>query len=220
MRLLLVLVVLALARATAAAPDGAGGPTQPEQVTIGPATARPVAPQDGRSSQDHPPILGLTLDGGFPDGVAMSALFRPVRPLRLDAGITYNLIGFGLRGGVTLVPFRATVSPVLRGEYGHTFEGDATGIVGQFSTLTDAERIALRNVSYDYASVQLGLEIGAPDRIVFFVRGGLAWFWTTVQNFQEAAQSANPGSNVSAAANPNIHGTVPTATLGLLFYFW
>jgi hypothetical protein len=171
------------------------------------------------SGEDRPPILGLTLDGGFPDGLALSALYRPVRPLRLDAGLTYNMIGFGLRGGVTFVPFRSAIAPVLRGELGHTFNGDATGLVGHFTTLTPAEQILLRSVSYDYASVQLGLEIGASDRLVFFARGGLAWFWTTVQNFQAAAQSP-VNSGVSAASDPNVHGTVPTATLGLLFYFW
>ncbi len=163
-------------------------------------------------------MLGLTLDGGFPDGAALSAVFRPLRPLRLDAGVTYNMIGFGLRGGATFVPFRSAVAPILRAEYGHTFDGDATGFVGHFTTLTPAEQILLRSVSYDYASVQLGLEIGASDRLVFFARGGVAWFWTTVQNFQAAAQTANP--SVSSASNPNIRGTVPTATLGLLFYFW
>ena len=172
-------------------------------------------------SEDRAPILGLTLDGGFPDGVAVSALLRPLRPLRLDGGVTYNTIGFGLRGGVTIVPFRSAIAPVLRGEYGHTFDGDATGIVGHFSTLTEAERILLRSVSYDYASLQLGLEFGASDRFVFFVRGGIAWFWTTVQNFQQAAQTAQTGGQtVTEAADPHVHGTVPTATVGVLFYFW
>jgi hypothetical protein len=194
MRLLLALAVVASTRAAAAEPPPASPPA------------------------DRPPILGLTLDGGVPDGVALSALYRPVRPLRIDAGLTYNMVGFGLRGGATFVPFRSAVAPVLRAEYGHTFDGDATGFVGNFTTLTAAERIVLRSVSYDYASVQLGLEIGASDRLVFFARGGVAWFWTDVQNFQEAAQTANP--SVSAASNPSISGTVPTATLGLLFYFW
>lgn len=230
MHVLLALAVLASTGSAAAAPELTARSSDSEQVALGasPAGAPPSAstppsatgPRSMSAAEDRPPLLGLMLDGGFPDGLALSALLRPIRPLRVDAGLTYNLIGFGLRGGVTFVPFRAAVAPVLRGEYGHTFDGDATGIVGHFSTLTDAERIALRSVSYDYASLQLGLEIGAADRFVFFVRGGVAWFWTTVQNFQEAAQAANPGGNVSDAANPHIRGTVPTATLGLLFYFW
>ncbi len=163
-------------------------------------------------------MLGLALDGGFPDGVALAALYRPVRPLRVDAGLTYNMIGFGVRGGATFVPFRWSLAPVLRAEYGHAFAGDATGLVGRFTALTPAEQILLRSVSYDYASAQLGLEIGASDRLVFFVRGGLAWFWTTLQDFQAAAQAANP--SVTSASDPKVSGTVPTATLGLLFYFW
>lgn len=188
MRALVAVIALALARTVGAAP-----------------------------SEANPPILGLTLDGGFPDGFALSALYRPLRPLRLDAGVTYNTIGFGLRGGATFVPFRSAVAPILRAEYGHTFDGDATGLVGRFTTLTPAERILLRSVSYDYASVQLGLEIGASDRLVFFLRGGLAWFWTTVRNFQAAAQISNPSA--SDALDPKVRGYAPTATLGLLFYF-
>jgi hypothetical protein len=183
------------------------------------ASGRAAAARDpGAASQDRPPSLGLTLDGGFPDGIALSALYRPARPLRLDAGLTYNMIGFGLRGGVTVAPFRSSIAPVLRAEYGHTFSGDATGLVGNFTALTAAERLLLRSVSYDYASLQLGLEIGASDRLVFFARGGLAWFWTTVRNFQAAAQLENPSA--TDALDPKVRGTVPTATLGLLFYFW
>ena len=232
MRLLLVLVALAVAQAAAAAPGAPGDPAEADQVMLGPTPntgppARPPSPpnasvsKDAGHAEERAPILGLTIDGGFPDGLALSALLRPVRPLRLDAGVTYNIIGFGVRGGVTFIPFRSAIAPVLRGEYGHTFDGDATGLVGHFSTLTDAERILLRNVSYDYASLQLGLEFGASDRFVFFARGGVAWFWTTVQHFQDAAQAAQGGGQtVSEAADPHVHGTVPTATLGVLFYFW
>jgi hypothetical protein len=240
MRVFLAIVILVSARVAAAAPPAnsnnapspaasspATGTAGGQQLALGPAPASPartVPPETvsstsaAASGEDRPPILGLTLDGGFPDGLALSALYRPVRPLRLDAGLTYNMIGFGLRGGVTFVPFRSAIAPVLRGELGHTFNGDATGLVGHFTTLTPAEQILLRSVSYDYASVQLGLEIGASDRLVFFARGGLAWFWTTVQNFQAAAQTGS--TSVSQASDPNVHGTVPTATLGLLFYFW
>ncbi len=229
MRVPLAFSILALARGALAAQDPPAWPVALEQAAIGASPAGPdggagaqgvpVAARDAsRPPEDRPPVLGLSLDGGFPDGVAISALFRPVRPLRLDGGITYNLIGFGLRGGLTFVPFRSAVAPVLRGEFGHTFQGDATGLVGHFTTLTPGEQLVLRDVSYDYASVQLGLELGASDRLVFFARGGLAWFWTTARNFQAAARLDNP--NVSEAADPNVHGTVPTATLGLLFYFW
>lgn len=233
MRLFLVIAALVSAQAAAAAPDAAGDAAEADQALLGPTPnvappARPaLAPPNAsaskvaRHTEERAPILGLTIDGGFPDGFALSALLRPVRPLRLDAGVTYNIIGFGVRGGLTFIPFRSAIAPVLRGEYGHTFDGDATGLVGHFSTLTDAERILLRNVSYDYASLQLGLEFGASDRFVFFARGGVAWFWTTVQNFQRAAQAAQGGGQtVSEAADPHVRGTVPTATLGVLFYFW
>ena len=208
MRTLLALALLA-----------ATGPARAElatsSATLGSLLGGATSPTASRS-----PILGLLLDGGFPDGLAVSALYRPWLPIRLDAGLTYNLIGFGVRGGATLVPFRFGIAPLLRGELGHTFDGDASGLVGHFSTLTPTEQTLLKSVSYDYASVQLGLEIGSSDRMVFFVRGGLAWFWTTVQHFQSAAQANAGGGTVIEAQDPKVRGTVPTASLGFLLFFW
>ncbi len=191
-------------------------PAAPPRPALSPAGRGGVA----QAPDDRPPILGLLLDGGFPDGLALSALYRPVRLVRLDAGLTYNLVGFGLRGGATLVPFRSGVAPILRGEVGHTFDGDASGVVGHFTTLTPTEQSLLRNVGYNYASLQLGLEIGASDRMVFFLRGGLAWYWTTVQDFRSAAPTSTSTGTVIETHDVGIHGTVPTASLGFLLYVW
>ena len=49
-------------------------------------------------------MFGLLLDGGFPDGVGLSAVARPLRVVRADAGLSYNVLGFGLRAGATLLP--------------------------------------------------------------------------------------------------------------------
>ena len=53
--------------------------------------------------------------------------------------------------------------------------------------------------------------------MVFFVRGGLAWFWTEAQHFQSAAQ-ANAGKLVIEAKDPKVNGTAPTVSLGLLLF--
>jgi len=204
--------LLALALFAAASPARAEPSTS--SASHGSPSGGEMSPTANRS-----PILGLLLDGGFPDGFAVSALYRPWFPVRLDAGVTYNLIGFGVRGGATLVPFRFGIAPLLRGELGHTFNGDARGLVGHFTTLTPTEQTLLKSVSYDYASLQLGLEIGSPDRMVFFVRGGLAWFWTTVQHFQSATQ-ANVGEMVIEARDPKVNGMVPTVNVGLLLFLW
>ncbi len=206
MRTLLALVLFAAA--------------SPARAEISTSSASLAPPSDGDSSPtaNRSPILGLVLDSGFPDGFAVSALYRPWLPLRLDAGLTY-LIGFGVRGGATLVPFRFGIAPLLRGEIGHTFDGDASGLVGHFTTLTPTEQTLLKSVGYDYASLQLGLEIGSPDRMVFFVRGGLAWFWTTVQHFQSVAQ-ANAGGMVIEARDPKVSGWMPTVNVGLHLFLW
>ena len=168
-------------------------------------------------ADDGPSKLGLQLDAGWPGGAVAAIVYRPIWPLRVDAGVSYNLIGFGLRGGVTLVPWKLSVSPSLRGEFGHTFTADASGFVGNFTDLTPAQEQALARFGYDYATLQLGLELGNPDSFIFFVRGGLAWLWGTARDVEAAAQEQDP--RITAVDDPSISARTLCASLGVVF-FW
>ncbi|HTP29923.1 MAG TPA: hypothetical protein VMK12_30235 [Anaeromyxobacteraceae bacterium] len=214
MRFALVLAITL----TASTATAQGDTSTPRDAAEGHAGA-PVTPIRAPLREGGPPILGLALDAGFPDGAVVSALFRPWRPIRLEVGASYNLIGFGVRGGATFVPFPLAVAPILRVEGGHTFNGDVSGLASHFGNLSSIERTLLQNVSYDYVSVQLGLELGASDRFVFFVRGGFNWFFSSVHNFESAIQAANPGISIQAQ-DAKIHGVAPCATVGVLFYIW
>ncbi|MFL5262602.1 MAG: hypothetical protein ACJ79E_18345 [Anaeromyxobacteraceae bacterium] len=162
-------------------------------------------------------MFGLLVDGGFPDGLGLSAAVRPWQPLRVDAGVTYNVVGFGVRAGATLLPLAFAVSPLLRGEVGHMFESDASGLAESFG-LRKSDSVLLHAVSYDYASLQLGVQLGRGERFAFVFHAGLTWFRGPVKNFQAAFRSANPGSTVVEIADPTVSGTVPSATFGLLFF--
>jgi len=223
---ILLLTMLAAGSAPALPEGSLPASPPPSQVAVAeatpasePASARePDAARDRERApprEERAPILGVSLDGGFPDGFALSLLVRPLRPLRLDVGVTYNLIGFGIRGGATFVPFKLWLAPLVRVEGGHMFDADATGFISNFTTLTATEQTLLRSVGYDYVSIQGGLEFGSPNRFVFFVRAGYAWLWTTLQNFQQAIN--NP---TIQAQNPKVSGHAPTGTVGLQFYFW
>ena len=176
----------------------------------------PSADTGAASTPGGAPTFGLLLDGGFPDGVGLSAVLRPWRALRADAGVTYNVLGFGVRAGATLLPLRWAVAPLLRAEVGHAFESDASGLASSFGVRT-SESVLLKAVSYDYASLQLGLQLGRGDRFALVVQGGLAWFRGPVKNFQAAVRAANPGSTLEAA-DPTVSGSVPCASIGFVFF--
>src|SRR5690349_18933443 len=116
---LLVGVASAASAEPVSAPDTAP-PTEAAAIRAPPVAASPAPTPAGSS----PSLFGLLVDGGFPDGLGLSAVVRPWQLLRADAGVTYNVVGFGLRAGATLLPFSWTVSPLLRGEVGHMFESD------------------------------------------------------------------------------------------------
>jgi hypothetical protein len=205
--------------ATAASAD-------PAPLAIPDATAAPP-PENGsgsppfdstslRSGRTEFPVFGLLLDGSFPDGVGLSAVARPWRALRADAGLTYNVLGFGVRAGATLLPLPWPVAPLLRAEIGHAFESDASGLASSFGVRT-SESLLLKAVSYDYASLQVGLQLGRADRFALVVQGGLAWFRGPVKNFQAAVHAANPGSTLEVT-DPIVSGSVPCASIGLVFF--
>ncbi len=164
------------------------------------------------------PLLGAAVDGGFPDGLAASLVVRPVFPLRLEVGGSYNLLGWGLRGAAALAPIRFVIAPVLRVEVGHQLDSDAGGLAERFARLSPAERSALRRVAYDHVQAELGLELGSPDRLVFFLRAGLGYFSGTVHGFAAAVTGEN--ASIVSALDPTVRGTYPAASAGLLFYVW
>src|SRR3954463_416251 len=68
--------------------------------------------------------LGLMLDGGAPDGVGISAVVRPGRWLRINAGLTTNTLSLGVRGGISLIPLTAFVTPSINLDLGHYFDAN------------------------------------------------------------------------------------------------
>ena len=75
----------------------------------------------------------------------------------------------------------------------------------------------LQAVSYDYASLQVGVQLGRGERFAFFVQGGLTWFRGPVKNFQAAFRAAHPDSTLEIA-DPTVSGSVPCASIGLVFF--
>jgi hypothetical protein len=180
-------------------------------------TAPPAGEASSRSMFYDGNRFGLQIDAGVPAGATVAFVARPWSFLRVNAGLGYDVLAFGVKGGVTLIPFHWAVTPTLGLEVGHFFSGDAT----RFATVNDAAlKRLLGSVGYDYLSADLGLEFGSQNRFVFYVRGGITQVYPSMGNFQQALQAANPSAARITASEPALSGRYPAARLGFILYLF
>ena len=160
---------------------------------------------------------GVLLDAGLPDGLGVSASFRPVYWVRFQLGALENTVSVGARAGVTLIPFNYWITPAVTGEYGHFFEGNANNIARFITNDQTINNPMLQHLNYDFLNAHLGLELGSK-RVAFYLRGGVSYVWTTVRNVQQfLRQNANDPSITAQ----DVHGTAlaPSAKLGFIVSF-
>jgi hypothetical protein len=217
------LLPLCLATALAAiGPDADLAAAVPAAIVPPPATAAPSAAPASPAiapapAPDRLKLLGLMASGGVPDGGVVSLVVRPVKWVRADAGYAYDYFNSGVQGGVTLVPFHWAIVPTLRGEAGRFFRTNVSSKVKRFGEVPSYMEPFLGSVGYDYASVQLGLEMGSQRAFVFFLRGGLAWVKGSLGD--GAIEGSSPSTQVSVNGL-TLRASGPTASLGFLFYVW
>src|SRR4051812_30809453 len=83
----------------------------------------PVNPED-----EKPAWFGVQVafDAGVPDGLGVGLSLAPLPHVRLSFSGLTNIIGAGVRGGLSLVPFASwTLHPILSVDAGRYFSGDA-----------------------------------------------------------------------------------------------
>lgn len=210
MHLLATAMLLAMipSASRGAEPEGPPG-ARPGELAAPP----PAAPH--RDAERRPKWLGAQLSAGAPQGFAASAVVQPVRWLRGSLGFAHNVIGPGIQGSVTAIPFRAAVSPTVTLEAGRFFETDVSDRLSDFPGVFDA---SLRRFGYDFYSAQLGLELGAQRGLVFFLRAGVAWMRSGLDGVQGFRPDG--GSTIVDASGLRLRAAVPTVNLGTTFYLW
>ena len=214
------MLIAALAAATTAARASADD-AQPALETASPAAVSEgsgagIPTVDAERTQERRRhILGLAIDAGVPDFAAVSLLYRPISYVRLGAGMLYDYAGYGVRGSVSVLPYWF-VAPSLTIEAGHFFETDATAKVDQLAHFSASAQPDLSHLSHTFASAQLGLEIGHPDWFVFFVRGGISQIWLDAPG---TSHFSSDGTRLDVY-DPSGRFRVPSAKLGLMFYFY
>jgi hypothetical protein len=186
-----------------------------------PSAAEPeAAPASAAApAAEAPPILGVQLAFGAPDGLVLGAAYRPWTFLRLNGGVAWNTLGFGVQGGATLLPFHFGITPTLTGEVGYYFPADYASRIERWTGPISPEvRPLLEHIGYTYLSTQLGLEFGGADSFVFFLRFGLAWIFTGASG--PVTSTSDSGSTTYVLQGVEARAAVPTVNLGFVVYLW
>ncbi|HEX9050576.1 MAG TPA: hypothetical protein VF841_08600 [Anaeromyxobacter sp.] len=182
------------------------------------ATAATRARDAGR--REAPPRWGLLAGAGFPEGIAADAVFRPVSDVRLFAGPMWNWVGWGVQGGVTLVPWHLGVSPVLSLEGGRYFKADARFLAGNAGGIPAEVKPLLGSVSYDYGSLRVGVEIGSRDAFAISVLAGLSYVSLTASGTSTTTVTTSGGQTATVTfTDPRLRGTMPSVKAGVQLWF-
>lgn len=184
-------------------------------VTVAPPllTAEGVALDEKGHRPFEAPFLGAQLDVGAPDGIGASLVVAPGRFVRIQAGGLNNGVGSGVRIGATLIAFPSFgFRPLLGLDAGHAFGGAGEWLP---QLLPDA-RIGnlVKGASVSFVNLQLGFELGTPT-FAFTLRAGMSWVDIGV-----ASQRLDTSATTSVTASGlQVSGFIPSARLGLVFFF-
>lgn len=163
------------------------------------------------------PAIGVMADVGVPDGGTASLVYRPIAPVRLSAGVSHNLVGPGVRGGITLIPLSSWITPTLSASYGRFVERDANPTARRVSGDPMLSSPALERVGYDYADAHLGLELGR-QRVTFFLHAGVTRISGQVRNLGQLGGDEPSDVTVTFTQDPAVTVTTVSARLGLILY--
>ena len=162
------------------------------------------------------PRWGLALGGGFPDFATASVVFRPVSHLRFSAGPAWNYVGWGVQGGVALVPWRFWIAPVVSLEGGRFFRTNLAFLARGSGDVPEEVRPLLEKVDCSYAALDVGLELGSQSGFSSSIRLGLSY--VSIASNGSATYTSDSGAVVSLS-NPALHGTLPSLKVGFQYWF-
>ncbi len=203
---------------TLAALAGLAALLAPGVSAAAPLSAPMSAPVAGPPAPAAPlarlPRLGLVLDAGLPSGAGLLLQARPFDAVRVQAGPMWSGVGWGVKGGVVVAPFRWAVSPTLEAEGGYGFRADLSFLADRGDVPRELKPV-LAHARYLYAAGYLGLDLGSPRGFSVFVRGGLAWLRVTAPG---TARTTSSGGTLEIG-DATLTATVPCAKVGLQLWF-
>ena len=215
------LLLCGVARAQAPAPSPASAPAAslPSAPAVADGAATPLPSEAPAAAPEWKRQFGVGLDVGLPDGLTLSGIYRPIKLVRIELGLGYNALSPGIRLGATLTPIDFWISPSLTVEAGHYFPGNNDSIMHLVVGDTGVAAQTFKDVTYNFANVQVGAEFGS-SRFAGFLHVGYSYVSGTINNFQTHLQAANAGDNGTLTAqDPSVRLTAPSVKLGMIFYF-
>ncbi len=193
-------------------PGRSGGPSTPYLVKVG----SPGVAGMTQAPMERNTVIGIGIDAGAPGGGGVTLLVRPLWWLGLNAGLAYNYAGFGFRGGLSLAPCWCAVTPTLNLDVGHYYSGD----FNKFASVSDqATKTLLSHVNYTFATAQIGLEFGSQRWFNFYLRGGLAYFESTLSGTDLTALAGGSGTQLTAG-NGKFSSVAPCLSLGFHIFVY
>lgn len=208
---------------TAPAPAPAA-PAEPP-VAVAPAATTdlgcPVAPAPPEADPDPDPdyaLIGYSFGIGFPEFGTGSLIVRPLRWLRVGAGMTWNYAGYGVRGEVTFAPLRWYVSPTLNLAYGRYLKMDATRAG---SVPAEIEGLVSK-VGYQYVDATLGLELGNQRHGMLVLQVGVTRLSLDAPGTATFDATASGGGSTTTttieATGLTVKGYAPAASLSWIIF--
>lgn len=200
--------------AVAASPASAvalpSAPAPSSAVPSAPPLARPTSRSGG---QGH---FGVLLEAGLPEGATISAAYRPVPSLRLFAGPAWNYVGVGLHGGIAIAPWHLAATPVLTVEAGRYFGADVSFVTKGGQGIPPELASLLKDMTYTYAAVHAGIELGSQNGLSFAIDLGLGYI--ALETKGTVTKTDGSGSTVTFK-DPRLSATLPSLKLGLHYWF-
>jgi hypothetical protein len=122
--------------------------------------------------------MQVMLDAGVPDGFGLGLSLAPLPHIRLSvAGLT-NIIGFGARGGLALVPFASwPLHPIIALDAGRYFTGNPQTVV---------PGVPVTRFTYDFVDATVGLEMMLRS-FVIRLGGGASRVWAALPDSTESS---------------------------------
>ncbi|MGN6104669.1 MAG: hypothetical protein ACTHU0_06175 [Kofleriaceae bacterium] len=192
---------------------------RPRRLLFVVALVAAAAPAAEASPDASMPSIAAMADVGLPDGATASLVYRPVRPIQLHGGVGHNAVGYGVRGGITLVPFASWCSPTLSVDVGRYFDGDAHPLARRLSGDPELSSPILDEVGYDYANAHVGLQFG-QRRASFYLRAGVSRVVTHLRNLDQVSDAMSPSStSIHLSSDPTVEVTSVSARIGLVVFF-
>jgi len=157
---------------------------------------------------------GVLADVGVPDGAVAAFAYRVHPQITTHAGLGHNANGPGIRVGVQLAPFVATVAPYLALAAGHYLRAETPDWLKETAKDAGLDDKSLERLGYQFVDAHLGARFGKATSV--YVQAGVSFIRATADIIKPKPTYVPP---VDLYRETTVHVWAVTGQAGLVFYF-